>query len=169
MSNTHVYRLNSVAAAREAVAGLLAAGVHRDRITLIGRSDIEMERIPDGYRDASTDFVPAAVKGAMSGGGAGLIAGLAAMAFPPLGITVAGAAAIAAVGALTGTWAGALVGSTLPDPIRRTFEQDIEAGRILLVVQREDDDDAGLERINAAVEKAGGESLAYGDTLLTTD
>ena len=91
------------------------------------------------------------------------------MAFPPLGLTVAGAAAIAAVGALTGTWAGALVGSTLPDPIRRTFEQDIEAGRILLVVQREDDDDAGLERINAAVEKAGGESLAYGDTLLTTD
>lgn len=169
MSHKHVYRLPGLPAARDAIAALQAAHVHPDRISLIARADIEMERISDDYRDASTDFVPAALKGALGGGGAGLVAGIVAMAFPPLGITVAGAAAIAAVGALTGTWAGALVGSTLPDPIRRQFEDDIAAGRVLLVIEREDDDAEGLHRIDAAIVATGGVRVEHDSELLGTD
>lgn len=169
MSHKHVYRLPDLPAARAAVAALQAGGVHPDRISLIARADIEMERISDDYRDASTDFVPAALKGALGGGSAGLIAGIAAMAFPPLGITVAGAAAITAVGALTGTWAGALVGSTLPDPIRRQFEDDIEAGRVLLMIERDDDDAEGLQRVDAAIAPSSGVRVHYASELLATD
>ena len=169
MSHKHVYRLPGLPAARNAVAALKTTQIHPDRISLIARADIEMERISDDYRDASTDFVPAALKGALGGGGAGLVAGVVAMAFPPLGITVAGAAAIAAVGALTGTWAGALVGSTLPDPIRRQFEEDIEAGRVLLVIEREEDDSEGLRQLDAVIAPSGGIRVEHDSELLTTD
>jgi len=58
------------------------------------------------------------------------------MAIPPLGIAVGGPALIGffAGGALVGTWASALVGSAIPDEVRRKFEAEIEAGHVLLVI-----------------------------------
>ena len=67
----------------------------------------------------------------------GLLAGLVALAIPPLGITLAGAAAIGLAGAMIGTWSSALVGASLPDPIRRKFEDEIRAGKILVIVDGE--------------------------------
>lgn len=56
---------------------------------------------------------------------------------PPLGITVASAALIAALGAAVGTWTAALIGSSVPNEVRRTFEEEIAAGRILLIIDAE--------------------------------
>ena len=65
---------------------------------------------------------------------------------------------VAAVGALVGSWSSALVGASVPDPVRRRFEETIEAGQILLVVDAAGDD---LERAEAAVVRAGATPLPY--------
>ena len=117
-----------------------------------------MSDISDDYRNASTDFMPAALRGAIGGGSAGMLAGLIGVAVPAIGITIVGAAAIALIGAATGAWTSALAGSALPDPIRRRFEEEIEAGRILLVVDTTEADHPGIHQKLIA---AGADPMAF--------
>ena len=145
MKTRHIYLMQSVADAEQAIVALRAQGVAEEHIALVARADIEMARIPDDYRNASTDFMPAAMRGALGGGTAGVLAGLIGVAVPAIGITLAGAAAVAAIGAAAGAWASALAGSALPDPIRRQFEQEIAEGRILLLVDCEDENFADID------------------------
>ncbi len=150
MKTRHIYLMRNVATAEQAIAALRARGIPDADVALVARADIEMARIPDDYRNASTDFMPAALRGALGGGTAGMLAGLIGVAVPAIGITIAGAAAVAAIGAAAGAWASALAGSALPDPIRRRFEQEIAEGRILLLVDCEDEACAGIDAALAA-------------------
>ena len=152
MSVRHVYSTRDIAHARQALAALHMAGIGNDRISLVARSDIELERIPDSLKEADTDAVPAAVRGMGIGGATGLLAGLAAMVFAPIGITVAGAAAIGAIGALMGGWSSALMGASLPDPVRQQFEDEIAAGRVLVLVDTEDEARATVDQAMASVQ-----------------
>lgn len=161
MKHRHVYSTPDVPTAARAVGAARSAGVGEDCIALVARSDIELDSIPDEHREADTDFVPAAIRGAGWGGAAGLLAGLVAVVATPLGLTLAGAAVTGLVGALVGTWASALAGSTLPDPVRQKFHAEIEAGRILLVI---DGDQATLAAADRAVRAAGAEPLPYDAT-----
>ena len=140
MTTRHVYSTRDLAHARSALEALAGAGFDSDHVSLVARSDIELEHVPDTFKEADTDAIPAAVRGMGLGGATGLLAGLAAMVVAPIGITVAGAAAIGAIGALVGGWSSALMGSALPDPVRQQFEDEIAAGRILVLV------DAGVGR-----------------------
>jgi len=165
MQTRHVFSVPDLAAARAALDAARAAGLRNDNLSLIARADIELDSIPDELKDAATDFMPAALRGAATGGGAGLVAGLAALAFPPLGVTLAGAALLTAGGAAVGTWVSALVGSTVEDPVRRKFEDEIAAGRILLVIDAESEQ---LPAAEAAISAAGATALPYeGTTALT--
>ena len=132
----YIYAFDTPGAARGAVQTLRGHGIRDEAISLVARSSIELEEIPARYLDASTDFIPALRRGASVGGVIGLCAGLVALAIPALGITLAGPALIAffAGGAVLGAWSSALVGSSVPDEVRRRFEDEIEAGRTLLVV-----------------------------------
>lgn len=134
MKTRHVFSTPDLSTAEATMAAARAAGVHDDDILLIARSDIELESIPDERKEADTDFAPAALRGAGYGGAAGLLAGLVAVVVTPVGLTLAGAAALTAAGALVGCWASALVGSSLPDPIRAKFDDEIKAGNILVVI-----------------------------------
>lgn len=134
MKIRHVFSTPDLASAQVAMNAALEAGVRDDDILLIARSDIELASIPNERKEADTDLMPAALRGAGIGGAAGLAAGLAVVAATPIALTLAGAAAATMAGAMVGCWASALVGSSLPDPIRRKFHDEIEAGRILVVV-----------------------------------
>ena len=158
MKVRRVYSTSSLPAAQTAIRDIRDAGIEDDDISLIARSDIELERVPEHQKEASTDFKHAALRGAGLGGATGLLAGLAAVAFPPLGLTIAGVALTTLGGAAVGTWASALVGASLPDPIRRRFEEEIEAGRILIVIDGEGE---ALERAEAALSAAGALHLPY--------
>lgn len=158
MKVRRVYSTSSLPAAQTAIRDIRDAGIEDDDISLIARSDIELERVPEHQKEASTDFKHAALRGAGLGGATGLLAGLAAVAFPPLGLTIAGVALTTLGGAAVGTWASALVGASLPDPIRRRFEDEIEAGRILIVIDGEGE---ALERAEAALSAAGAVHLPY--------
>ena len=159
MAHRYVFSTRDVAHARKALAALHMAGIGNEAISLVARSDIELERIPDSLKEADTDAVPAAVRGMGIGGATGLLAGMAAVALAPIGITVAGALAIGAVGALVGGWSSALMGSALPDAVRQQFEDEIQAGKILLLVDT--DEDRPVDAMREAMDHAGAVPLGY--------
>jgi hypothetical protein len=161
MKVRHVFSTPDIDTASKAIAAAHNAGIAPADILLAARSDIELDEIPNEHKEADTDLIPAALRGAGYGGAAGLLAGLAAIVLTPIGLTLAGAAAAALAGAMVGCWASALVGSSLPDPIRRKFDAEIQAGRILVVI------DATKEQLDLAepsLLQAGATSLPYEQT-----
>lgn len=158
MNTRHVYSTPDLATAAAAMAAARGVGIEDTNLLLVARSDIELESIPDSRREADTGMMPAAVRGAGYGGAAGLLAGLVAVAVPAVGITLAGAAAVGFAGAMLGTWTSALMGSTLPDPIRVKFEDEIEAGRILLLVDGSEEE---LSAAAPAILASGATSLPF--------
>jgi len=158
MKTRHVFVADSVAEATAAIAAAQAAGIGEQDISLIADSSIEMQEVPDALRNAETDFMPAATRGAITGGSAGLIGGLIGVVVPPIGLTVAGVAVTTLVGAAVGTWVTALIGSMVPDEVHRRFESEIRAGRILIVVDEAAEVMASAE---AALREAGAEQLPY--------
>lgn len=152
--------------AEQALAAAIGAGIAADDTALVAHSDIEMALIPDSQKESTpTDFIPAALRGAAGGGAVGLLGGLVAVAIPTMGVTLAGAGLIALVGAAVGTWSGALAGSTVPSSVRRDYEQEIEAGRVLVVL--ESGDEAVLEDASRAAAAAGARELPDQERTLT--
>lgn len=158
MKIRHVFSTPDLDAAQAVMDAARQAGVDDDDILLVARSDIELDSIPNDRKEADTDLIPAALRGAAYGGGAGLLAGLAAVVLTPIGLTLAGAAAATVAGAAVGCWASALVGSSLPDPIRRQFHAEIESGRILVVL---DGARELLARVEPELVQAGAQPLPY--------
>lgn len=134
MKTRHVFSTPNLDTAKMAMAAARRAGIQDEDILLVARADIELDSIPNERQEADSDFIPAALRGAGYGGAAGLLAGLVAVVIAPIGLTLAGAGAVAVAGALVGSWASALMGSSLPDPVRRQFEDEIQAGNILVVI-----------------------------------
>src|SRR6478752_342938 len=114
---------------------------------------------------ATPNVVAAAWHGTMYGAAAGLVAGLLAMYIPFFGVSLAGAGALMIVGALVGTWASVLMGSALPDEVRRTFPAEIEAGQILVVIDAEPE---AFEQIEPALARAGALRLPFETTTALT-
>ncbi|MDR6990752.1 hypothetical protein [Luteimonas sp. 3794] len=160
MKVRRVYSTPSLSVAETAVRGVREAGIADADISLVARGDIELDTVPEHQKEAPTDFKHAAVRGAGIGGATGLLAGLVAVAVPPLGLTLAGVALTTLGGAAVGTWASSLVGASLPDPIRQKFESEIEAGRVLVVIDGEGDT---LTRAETALREAGATYLPYED------
>ncbi len=158
MKHRRVFSTTDILKAQGAVAAARQAGALDEDISLVARSDIEMQLVPDKRHDVNMDLAPGAVRGAIGGGSMGLVAGLLAMVIPPLGITVAGAAIFTMAGAVMGSWSGALMGSAIPNEVRRTFEAEIEAGRVLVVIDAEPEIVANIE---AAVQATGAQELPY--------
>lgn len=158
MKTRHVFSTPDLDTARFVMAAARDAGIDDECILLVARSDIELEEIPSERQEADSDFVPAALRGAGYGGAAGLLAGLVAVVVAPIGLTLAGAGAAALGGALLGGWASALMGSSLPDPVRRKFDDEIQAGKILVVIDASKEALAGAE---PAMVRAGATPLPF--------
>lgn len=165
MKQRHVFSTPDLAVAQRAVAAAREAGVANDNIALIARSDIEMDAIPPDRIEASTDTVRAAVRGAGVGGVAGLVAGLIAVAIPAIGITIAGAGLLTLLGAAVGGWSSALAGASFPNAVRQRFESEVEAGRILVVI---DDLPAHTEQLKLAMQQVGATQLPFEQTSALT-
>ena len=139
MNRRRIHSAPDLASAERAIAAARELGVEDDALSLVARSDIEVLAVDDDMKQANTDMLPAAARGAGCGAAAGVLAGLAAATFSPLGLTLAGAMlGGGAAGALVGTWASAMVGASIPEPERRHYEAEIEAGRVLVVVDADD-------------------------------
>ena len=122
--------------ARKIVHELLLNHVEERYIHLIAKDDIPIEDLPEATLMQKSDFVPALEKGLVGGAYTGLAAGLVTMTFPPLGMVIGGGAILAmiAAGATVGGLMSALVGVGLPNSRLDKFEEAINSGEILILV-----------------------------------
>lgn len=157
MKTRHVYSTIGIGAAHRAIQAAREAGVNDADISLVARDDIAMDRIPDDRKLVMNDFYPAALRGAVTGGASGLVAGMVALV-TPIGLTIAGLGAMAIVGVAAGAWVSALVGSSVPDVVHRQFEQEIREGKILIVIDGEAD---VLHRAHDALLALGARQLDF--------
>ena len=165
MTKRHVFATPDVATALRVEGEATRLGIGRGCICLEARGDIEVRRIDDDEKNVSMDIIPAAWHGTIYGAAAGLAAGLVAMYIPFFGVSLAGAGALMVVGALVGTWASVLIGSALPDEVRRTFASEIESGQVLVVIDAEAEE---FDRIEQALSLAGAVRLPFESTTALT-
>ena len=158
MKKRHVFATPDLAAAKAVVRAARAQGLERRCITVEARSDIEVHRISDERKNVSMDFLPAALRGTVLGAGSGLLLGIVAYWVPAFGLGWGGVFALAGLGALIGTWASVLAGSSVPDEVRRTFARQIEDGQILVVIDAEPE---AFDVLEPALDRAGGVRLPY--------
>lgn len=108
MKTRHVYSTPDLAVAHAAMDAARRAGVADEDVSLVARSDIELQAVPDDRKVVEGDFYPAAIRGIGGGAVIGLLAGLVAMVIPPLDLTLAGVAVTTLAGAAVGGWTTAL-------------------------------------------------------------
>lgn len=158
MKIRHVFCAPDLATAQAAMRAARRAGVENRDLLLVARSDIELHSIRNARKEADTDMLPAAMRGIGYGAATGLLVGVAALLIPAFGANWTGVAAITIAGAIIGGWASALMGAALPDPIRRKFNAEIEAGNILVLVDAERE---LLDAAGFAIAREGAQMLPF--------
>lgn len=115
---------------------LLLAWVEERRMHVLARRDTPLGTLPEASFLQKTDFIPAMERGLAVGGIAGTLAGLIALA-TPVGPVLGGGAIILAgalAGATTGVWIAGMVGLSVGNSRLTAYEDAIERGEILLMV-----------------------------------
>jgi hypothetical protein len=122
--------------AKKIVDELLLARVEERHIHVIAKEGAPLENLPEASFLQKTDFVPALERGLAVGGATGVLAGLVAMTFPPAGLVLGGGAllSVALAGAGFGAWLSSMIGSSVPNTRLKQFEDAIEQGEILFLV-----------------------------------
>lgn len=147
--------------AEELINQLELAGITQDQISVVMSDKTRGAHF--GIKESSKVEEGVTV-GATAGGLAGAIAGalLAAgtIAIPGVNLVVAGALAPAlaglGAGGVTGGLVGGLIGSGIPEHEAKSYEDDIEAGKILLAVKTESHDQTKrVDEIFTPVRKHG--------------
>lgn len=128
--------LPDLASARRTMDDLLLARVENRRIHFVARDGSDMTGLHEANLFQTSDIVHAAEMGLMVGGGVGLLAGVVVAMFPIVSDTPQWGlvGVLAVLGAVMGAWAASMIGSSTPNSRLRAFETDIEAGKILLMV-----------------------------------
>ena len=114
---------------------LLAHHVPEKHIHVIAREGTPMGDLHEAGLAERSDLGPALKRGLGVGAATGLLAGLAALAFP--GIAVAGGAVLLAstlAGSAVGAWLSTMIGVSVPSEELRRYEQAVEEGQILMMI-----------------------------------
>lgn len=133
--------------AKDIIGVIREFGVDDRHLHVIAR-DVELDdELPSPSMLETSDFVPAAERGLALGGAAGLLAGVAAITFPPSGLALGGGALLltTAAGAGVGAWASALVGVSADNSRIRQFEDAIDDGQILILVEVTDEQEGPVK------------------------
>jgi outer membrane lipoprotein SlyB len=125
--------------AKEAIQALQDEGFTEEEVSIVAKGDDSNQGSSQGM--VSQDNM---ADGAAWGGGigavGGLLAGMGALAIPGIGpIVAAGPLAAALSGAVAGGVAGGLIDMGIPEAEGKRFEQDIKEGRMLAVIEADDD------------------------------
>jgi hypothetical protein len=92
--------------------------------------------LPEASLLQESDFVPAVERGLAIGGATGIVAGIAAVALPGVGLALGGGAilGIGLAGAGLGAWASGMIGISAPSSRLKEFESAISEGNLLMMV-----------------------------------
>jgi hypothetical protein len=139
----YVYAFDTSTAAMSAVEYLGTNGIDGQHVSLVARSDINKNELPDSLVNVSMDFTPSVKRGAAYGAATGLVIGIIVSLIPALGISFSAFELIAFVigGALVGMWSASMIGASVPNKLRRKFKNEIEAGHTLVVIDSDGSND----------------------------
>jgi hypothetical protein len=115
---------------------LLLARIEERHIHVIAREGTELGDLPKASLLQTSDVIPALERGLAVGGATGILAGVAAVSFPPAGVVLGGGAilATALAGSGIGAWMASMIGVDVANSQIKQFEDDIEKGEILFLV-----------------------------------
>lgn len=130
------FLIPQIQAANAIVDDLLLARIEERHIHVVAKEGVPLGRLPEAGVPQKSDLFPALQRGLAVGGGTGLLAGLLAVTFPPLGLTLGGGAilATALLGAGFGAWFSTMIGTDVPNSRHERFRQAIERGQLLMLV-----------------------------------
>lgn len=128
---------------------LLLARVPENHIHVIAREGTELGDLPKASLLQKSDVIPAVERGLAVGGVTGILAGVAAVSFPPAGVVLGGGAilATALAGSGIGAWLSSMIGVDVTNTQIKRFEQDIAKGEILFLVDVPKERVEGIEAL----------------------
>lgn len=128
--------LPDVASARALANDLLLARIEHRRMRFLARRGTDLGELNEASYLDKTDAVHGAFVGLVLGGIMGAFVGAALVNYPPEGVSIRMVAVLVAalVGAVLGVWVAAMVGLQIPNSRLRGFQQDLEDGQILLML-----------------------------------
>lgn len=141
------FLIPDVPTAKKIVDDLLLARVLERHIHVIAREDTPLGELPEAGLAQRTDLIPAIERGLGYGGATGMLAGLLVIAIPGAAVVSAGAlvVALAFAGSAMGAWISSMVGMSIDSPRLKPFEQAIQAGQLLMMV------DVDAERVDETI------------------
>lgn len=153
--------LPDVPSAKRLADDLLLARVEDRHMHFLARRGTDLGELHQASYLQKTDAVHAAFTGLVIGGVLGTLVGLAVVYFPPGGQPVPlGAVLIGAlVGAALGAWISSMVGLQVPNSRLKGFEQELEQGKILLML---DVPASRYEELRAIIARSHPEALDGG-------
>jgi hypothetical protein len=128
--------LPDLASAKRLADDLLLARVEDRRMHFLARRGTDLGGLHEASYLQKTDTIHGAFVGMVLGGGIGVLVGFGLVKFPPGGLSLELVAVLisALVGAGIGMWLAGMVGLQVPNSRLRGFEEEIEMGRILLIL-----------------------------------
>lgn len=124
--------------AKRLIDDLLLARIPEKDLHLVAKDKhlLEQQELPSAGIMQESDVVPAIEKGVGVGGVTGLLAGIAAVTFPPAGLALGGGAILATTlaGAGFGAAVAPMIGISAPNTKLKEFEDAIERGEVLFLV-----------------------------------
>lgn len=130
------FLLPDVTSARQTVNDLLLARFEDRHLHVLAKRGTALGELHEANMLQKSDVVHGAEIGLVIGGAGGLLLGVIMVLWPPEGLElelVTILVAMVAMG-LIGAWIASLVGASVPNSRLRPFEADLEAGKILLMV-----------------------------------
>jgi hypothetical protein len=130
------FMLPDVESARTMLNEMLLARIECRHIHFLSRRDTLPPDLPAANVLQKTDIVHGAQVGLVIGAVVGAAAGGLLVLFPPEGVTLKLMAVLllALGGALFGVWASSLVASAVPNSRLKMFQADMDAGKVLMMV-----------------------------------
>lgn len=137
MMNRRLYfMLPNVASAERTADDLLLARIEDRRMHFVARSGTHLGKLHEAGYSIRNDLLRGAEVGLISGGVLGLVIGIVLYAIQPVGIVLQ-PVVILAMGvlfAVLGAWFSSMVGVALPNSQLSQFEDEIEQGKVLLII-----------------------------------
>ena len=122
--------------ANTVVDELLLKRVDDHHIHVVAKEGTPMGDLPEANLLQKSDFIPAMERGLAVGGITGVLAGIAAVTFPPAGLVLGGGAILGTslAGAGIGAWISGMIGMDVPNTQIEKFEAAIENGEVLMMI-----------------------------------
>lgn len=157
------FLLPDITMTNQVVDELLLKRIDDHHIHVVAKEGIPLGDLPEANLLQKSDFIPAVERGLAVGGITGMLAGLAAITFPPAGLVLGGGAVLGTslAGAGVGAWVSGMIGVDVRNTQIERFEAALDKGEILVMVDVPKDRVEAIEKLvhshHPQVEMAGTE------------